>query len=457
MEKIEISKSQLQQQLDIEMFRRMPPAAASFFVLGAFLWFYEPKNIDSVYVKFLAASIMIVNLLRIRATRHRIIEVSEELRKKVYGLIYANTTAFALSFGILSYDIGFQDYHVVAHLIAMMGLITASPFTLSYSKKVFIYFILSWLVPQTIIVLNSSLERQFTYLYVISFLVVGLYSIRQGFSYRDQFIEKATKDLQLKTAYEELTKSRKQVVEQTLMTEHANRLSALGEMAGGVAHEINNPLAVILGNIQYIERNFDKPELREKIFSAMKKAQVSVARIDRIIKSLKSLTRQSYQAPLEEAFVSAILQETLSLCEEKFKSKGVNIIVQVDSDLKVNCQALQISQILINLLNNSNDAIETLQRDEKYIRIDAFKDEDKVIVKVSNPGPEIEKSIRERLFQPFFTTKEIGKGTGLGLSISRSMALQNHGELVYSHDPKLNENQFSIILPSPSTDTNKVA
>lgn len=457
MDQIEIPESQLQKQLDLELFRRMPPAALAFFIFGVCVNFLELKNFDEIYLKIIGAIIMVTNLWRWKESRKSYSSLTPSSLRLIYFLVYLNTTCFALVYALLSFDIGFHDPGVLAHLLMMVGMIAASPFTLSYSRSLFLYFILATLIPQAGIVWLSGLAPQYKWTYLISFLVIGLYSMKQGFSYRKEFLEKSINELRLKKAYEELSESRKQVIEQTLMTEHANRLSALGEMAGGVAHEINNPLAVILGNIQYIERNYGNLEMKEKIFSAMKKAQASVGRIDRIIKSLKSLTRQSYQAPLEESLLANILQETLSLCEEKFRSKGIQIIVDVPDDLKAHCQPVQISQILINLLNNSYDVVELLDIDSRYIKIDAFARGDQVHMKVSNPGEEIEKSIQDKLFQPFFTTKDVGKGTGLGLSISRSMALQNNGNLFYVYDASAKENQFCISLPSGRSKKHEVA
>ncbi len=116
-------------------------------------------------------------------------------------------------------------------------------------------------------------------------------------------------------------------------------------------------------------------------------------------------------------------------------------------DLQIDCRPVQISQIVINLFNNAYDAMEEANLDPRFIRLTCHVEQDHVFLTVSNPGRQIEARIQEKLFQPFFTTKEVGKGTGLGLSISKSMAKQHNGDLNYKWDSQRNENQFVLQIP----------
>jgi len=237
-----------------------------------------------------------------------------------------------------------------------------------------------------------------------------------------------------------------ETLEQTAKAQHASRLTSLGEIAGGIAHEINNPLAIILGCIQQLQRALPKEIAQnEKISGLLRRTISSVERITKIIKGLRTFTKQSDMDELHPENVSQIIRDTLDFCSEKFHTNGVRITTTILQDAKISCRSVQISQILINLLNNAYDAILEAAPEQKEIMIQTQVQDQSALISVSNTGLPIPKNIQTKLFQPFFTTKEIGKGTGLGLSVSKNIAEQHGGDLYFDQEQKLTT--FMIKLP----------
>jgi signal transduction histidine kinase len=207
------------------------------------------------------------------------------------------------------------------------------------------------------------------------------------------------------------------------------KMAALGVMAGGIAHEINNPLAVLQGYAARIRRAIGEPDASRRIEEAVSHVHDTIARISRIVAGLRAFARDSEADPIEPSSVAAILADTLALSSERFKSRGVVLdVTTVDAELRCDCRATQICQVLINLLNNAFDAVEAAPQrpDGKRIAVRVEADGAWICFEVRDNGPGVPEAIRERLFEPFFTTKPVGRGTGLGLSISKGI-VESHG------------------------------
>ncbi|GEM_PF-4660541 len=233
---------------------------------------------------------------------------------------------------------------------------------------------------------------------------------------------------------------------QTVLTQSA-KMTALGEMAGGIAHEINTPLSAILMNAEMLMDRADQasPELIRKRTEAIVKI---VARVSKIIMGLKRFSRNADDAERSRVLVQTIVDDTLTLCSEKFKSHSVNLEIKLDrSDLTVLCVPEHISQVLLNFLNNSLYALkDTDAISDKWISIHASKQDDQVEISVTDAGTGLPESIQAKLMQPFFTTKPPGVGTGLGLSISKGIVEQSGGEMFY--DKRCPNTRFVIRLPA---------
>jgi signal transduction histidine kinase len=191
------------------------------------------------------------------------------------------------------------------------------------------------------------------------------------------------------------------------------RLVALGEMSSGIAHEIRNPLAAIqLAAAQIAEHPDDAAQaaqLGERI-------QKIVRRASRIIETLRSFARDASADPFVDTPVERVLEDTLELCKRRFVDHGIELTVtDVAPDLVVECRPVQLSQVLVNLLTNAFDAVESAT--ERWVRIDVATVDDQLEIAVTDSGAGIPASTRTSLFEPFFTTKGPDRGTGLGLSL----------------------------------------
>jgi signal transduction histidine kinase len=259
--------------------------------------------------------------------------------------------------------------------------------------------------------------------------------------YLDQF--KAVLEI-----YEDVTqekKTEKQIQELRASNIHKEKMASLGEMAGGIAHEINNPLAIIQGKVSQIRRFVEGPATdNSRIFDNLSKIEVTVGRIAKIIHGLRVFSRSGESDPLAEASLEMIAQEAMDLCLERFKVAGVNLDIEIKTGSRVECRHVQISQVIVNLLNNSFDAIQKLE--QKWVKITLEDDADNAIIRVTDSGKGIrDPKVVAKLMQPFFTTKEIGKGTGLGLSISKGL-IESHGGRFYLNQSSPHT-EFVIELP----------
>lgn len=210
----------------------------------------------------------------------------------------------------------------------------------------------------------------------------------------------------------------------------ASKLTSLGEMAGGLAHEINSPLNIIQARAADLQEVADSGVAVETatVLKATSSILRTSERIMAVVRGLRVFARDGRFEPFQPTPLHAILTDTLALCRERFAANGIPLEVSGDDQpLSVECQRVQISQVLLNLLNNAFDAVQQLP--EKWVRVKVSDEGNFVNISVTDSGRGIPREIAEKAMQPFFTTKPVGKGTGLGLSISRGIAEAHHGQL----------------------------
>lgn len=234
---------------------------------------------------------------------------------------------------------------------------------------------------------------------------------------------------------------------------NSSKLSALGEMAGGVAHEINNPVAGIQGKAYQLMRMIDSNRYdAEKFKVDLKKIYDTADRIAKIVKGLKAFSRNADKDPHEMTNIKKLLNETLDFTRERMQNHGIQLeVIDAPVDGPLFCRSTQLIQVLMALINNSYDAIQSLK--EKWIKIETLihNDSNMAEIRITDSGSGIKPEIAQKMMQPFFTTKGIGKGVGLGLSVASGI-ISEHGGRLYL-DEKCPNTRFIIELPLASTKT----
>jgi signal transduction histidine kinase len=226
------------------------------------------------------------------------------------------------------------------------------------------------------------------------------------------------------------------------------KLSSLGKMTASIAHDINNPLGVIIHRLHLVKTLLNKSEIdREALTRNLDHIQHSSEHISKIVRGLRNFTKGGSE-PLEQVKVSTIIEETLSYCIDRFQMNGIKLIVEPSPDLEIECRASQISQVILNLLNNSFDAI--VNTPQPWVKLRFMVDERVLKIIVTDSGHGIPDSIRNKMMEPFFTTKARA-GTGLGLSISKGIMEDHHGRLYY--DPSSNHTSFVMEFPYRQSST----
>ncbi len=286
---------------------------------------------------------------------------------------------------------------------------------------------------------------------------------------------------QLKRTLEELKKTQIQLV-------HQEKLSGLGQMAAGIAHEINNPVSFIHGNIipaqeyaEYLLRliqlyqkyypnpmpeieaeieEIDLEFIMEDLTKLLQSMSVGTERISQIVKSMRSFSRLD-EADIKPVDLHESLESTLMLLQHRLKasqdSDPIEIIKNYGDLPDVECYPVQINQVFVNIISNAIDALnEYLKQQNTKFKIsfspqitictEVLKN-NWVAIKIIDNGPGISEEARSKLFDPFFTTKAIGKGTGLGLSISHEIITEKHGGQILYHSELGKGTEFLIQIP----------
>lgn len=273
---------------------------------------------------------------------------------------------------------------------------------------------------------NLKLDREKNIEDELSMLVTSINGLKNDLSATSRKLQVLNMDLENK-----VIERTRLLDEERARSMQSAKLASLGEMAGGIAHEINNPLAIISSVIQFLKKSIDRKKLTDEILiESITTIEATVLRTSKIIKGLRTVSHSSENFEKSPTMIKDILDDVLGLCTEKFKNHGVRIEIPSIgsySDKLIECDRVQLSQVLINLLGNSFDAI--YESDEKWVRIELNEDSNFEIIKISDSGPGIPEEIVQKIFNPFFTSKEVGKGTGLGLSISRSIMTKHKGSI----------------------------
>ncbi|WP_413581611.1 sensor histidine kinase [Bdellovibrio sp. HCB288] len=368
------------------------------------------------------------------------------------GIIVVATTCMSVLCSLGFWDPQNSDSKIFVTSFIVSAIMAGSATSLALKPRISIYFLLMVGIVPGMFLAFSNHQGELPYgiwtIFVFTFVVyvygnsreffqsmVARYETEEALNIEKQNLTFAIQ--QLKTTQDEL-------LNQKSRAEYSAKLASLGEMAGGIAHEINTPLNVILLSAEQQMELMEDPQLNKSLMKeSIEKVQSTTNRIAAIVRGLRTFARDGAKDPIEPVPLQMLIDNTLSLCYEKFKLNNVDLRLPPVTDLVLHCRPVQISQVLLNLLNNAFEAIRELP--EKWIAIE-IKDLGEIIeIRITDSGSGIPAEIQAEIFRPFYTTKEIGKGTGLGLSISRGLIEAHHGQLFV--DTNHQQTSFVIHLP----------
>tara|TARA_B110001454_G_scaffold16145_2_gene14645 strand:- start:57827 stop:59296 length:1470 start_codon:yes stop_codon:yes gene_type:complete len=227
---------------------------------------------------------------------------------------------------------------------------------------------------------------------------------------------------------------------------NSSRLAALGEFSAGMSHEINNPLSVIIGKSSILRGFVSKGKIGPEFEIHFIKIHEMCDRISKIIKNLRSYARDGSNDPFDFFEIDRFFTDIGELTRIKLDKRGVAFkFVNNSKATHLYGKEIPLSQVIINLINNSADAVENLE-DKKWVELKVDEDPQNITISVTDSGTGIPEEIQKRMLVPFFTTKPIGKGTGLGLSISATIIEEHGGKLIYNKDYP--NTQFIVHLPN---------
>jgi histidine kinase len=234
----------------------------------------------------------------------------------------------------------------------------------------------------------------------------------------------------------------------------ASKMATLGEMATGVAHELNQPLAVMESASSFLMRKLNKKEdiEEEHLLIMAQKISNNVDRATKIINHLREFGRKE-DAGLEKIQVNDLLRRANELLSQQLKVRGIEVVWQLAEELPlIMTDPGRLEQVFVNLLLNARDAIEdklsteVIKKGPEKIILTTSSDGDNITIEVSDTGTGIPKDQLEKIFEPFFTTKSVGKGTGLGLSISYGI-IKDCGGNIHVRSKKGKGARFIIEFP----------
>jgi histidine kinase len=242
------------------------------------------------------------------------------------------------------------------------------------------------------------------------------------------------------------------LVEQQLI--QASKMATLGEMATGIAHELNQPLSVIKTAASFLMKKvIRKQPIKDEILKTMaEEIDSHVDRASKIINHLREFGRKS-EVKKEVVYINEALEKALDIFSQQLKLREIDVVKQLHADLPaVQANSNRLEQVFINLLINARDAIEykveksVSKNIARKIYLTSSTKNGKVMVSVKDTGIGIPQSVLDKIFEPFFTTKKVGKGTGLGLSISYGI-IQDYEGTIRVETVENEGSEFIIELP----------
>lgn len=233
----------------------------------------------------------------------------------------------------------------------------------------------------------------------------------------------------------------------------SSRMASLGQMAGGLAHEINTPLFLINGKVGLIREMIRRdPPMLERARGEILQIEGAVTRVSKVIRGMLSFSGIHLSADRGTQKVGDLIEDVLALCAGRIREDEIRVSSESKTQAEIGAEMGELAQILVNLIQNSCDAIAPLR--DRWIKVQSEQIGDQIQVSITDSGKGIPSEIAHKMMEPFFTTKPVGKGTGLGLSVSRELARKHGGDLVL--DRESSHTRFVVLFPAVKPEARSV-
>jgi signal transduction histidine kinase len=270
------------------------------------------------------------SMLRFFASKSYVRRAEKSAWHGIQLSIWLNSLAWGTIFGFSSFELHNSSFHFSVLITVLAGTLAGSLVTLSNNRSLYIPFMASCMAPMMIVALIQWLRWDQSaggYLFIL-YVVFSIYQTLQFMKIRELQVDRLTTQVNLEESLFELKNSQNAFVSQTAKLFHASKLSALGEMAGGLSHEVNNSLMTIMGSIEQLDRyfqrdNIENSEYRKKI----QNSKEAIHQIKTVIDGLRFFSQQSDEAEKVDRPLEEIIQRTLNFCNEMIKANEITMIV----------------------------------------------------------------------------------------------------------------------------------
>jgi signal transduction histidine kinase len=306
------------------------------------------------------------------------------------------------------------SYFVVASILCSAAL-TWEEYVLNTIVGLFAPLFLSFNTPLSLLELVHFHSAN-----IVTILIIG-YSVRLHFLYKKEV----------------------SILSQNLIDQ--SKMKALGEMAAGVSHEVNNPLAVLSTSSDQLKKLLETESYdKQKVFVLLEKVARMTNRISVIVSGLKDFSSKDESQFVEKIDINEIIKHAVLSKEKEFRAANIKIILQLSKNkIYIRCDKILISDAISNLLNNAFEACK--EEDKPQVKISVGSQNGFAKVSITDNGPGVPLEFMDKIMQPFFTTKELGMGPGLGLSSALGIAQKHDGKLFLDKDVSMST--FTLLLP----------
>ncbi len=234
--------------------------------------------------------------------------------------------------------------------------------------------------------------------------------------------------------YEEVRSAKRTLEDSQAQIVHSSKLAAVGQLAAGVAHELNSPLGAVMLQLDAAVRNLERQRY-EKVADKLDSAEKAAATAKEIISKLLFYSRDATKG-LRMVNLNDVVHDTLALLGKQLSYDDLKIELKLQDIPKVQANQNELQQVVTNLLLNARDAVLEGEAGSKVVEVVTRRHDGHVCLEVMDHGPGISALVVDKIFDPFFTTKPVGRGTGLGLSVSHKIMEQHGGQLVAENRPE---------------------